>query len=257
MRFSPIAFMGNPVYDIQYLLMGAGGAGGNDAGGGGGAGGFVSGSTSIQMGLAYSINVGTGSAGSNGTDTIAFNLTALGGGKGGSSTQNGFDGGSGGGAYKLKTGGTGSVGQGFNGGDSQASNFPGGGGGASVAGNDGAAGSAPGGDGKAWLNGILYGGGGGAGQSPSGDFPGPGGAGGGGTGARNSTTAATTGTDGLGGGGGGGCSNTTNGFNIGARGGNGVVIVRYPGSPIAIGGVITESGSFTYHTFASSSTLLT
>jgi hypothetical protein len=118
----------------------------------------------------------------------------------------------------------------------------GGGGGASEAGGTGVTGSAgDGGDGIAWLDGNYYGGGG-AGiyfQSGSGSN-GTGGIGGGG----NPNTSGTSNT-----GGGGGGSYTS-----ASLGGDGVVIVRYPGPIVlATGGTITQSGSFVYHTFTSGS----
>jgi hypothetical protein len=56
----------------------------------------------------------------------------------------------------------------------------------------------------------------------------------------------------TGGGGGGGGSNNGGG----STGGSGVVIVRYPGTPVATGGTITQSGGYTIHTFTSSGTFI-
>ena len=36
---------------------------------------------------------------------------------------------------------------------------------------------------------------------------------------------------------------------IGGNGANGIVIIRYPGNPIATGGTISQSGGYTIHTF--------
>jgi len=51
--------------------------------------------------------------------------------------------------------------------------------------------------------------------------------------------------------GGGGNTGLANGGN----GSGGIAIVRYPGTPKAQGGTITQSGGYTYHTFTSNGTL--
>jgi hypothetical protein len=143
--FSAIGMLaGKPFASVQidYLLIAGGGAGGAvnaalpnrgfDYAGGGGAGGYISGSTLLSSRIQpYSFNVGKGglsgggtplpnSNGLNGGDTTFLGLTAFGGGGGAGVNSNGLDGGSGGGGdiYFLspKLGGSGSVGQGFNGG---------------------------------------------------------------------------------------------------------------------------------------------
>jgi hypothetical protein len=86
-----------------------------------------------------------------------------------------------------------------------------------------------------------FGGGGGGARS---SFPlGLGGIGGGGNGIVNDVSAATTGSANTGGGGGGAY------FGGGAKGGSGIVIIRYPGPPIATGGTITSVDGDTIHTF--------
>jgi hypothetical protein len=95
----------------------------------------------------------------------------------------------------------------------------GGGGGATSAGN-----GRDGGGGKTWVNGVEYAFGG---KAPGGiDFGnGPGSGGNGGTSAGGATD-----------------------------GENGIVKLRYLGTPIATGGTITQSGGYTYHTFTSNGT---
>jgi len=75
--------------------------------------------------------------------------------------------------------------------------------------------------------------------------------GGGGAGAPNTSTAATPGADNTGGGD--GASRAATGLGIGGLGGSGVVVARYAGGPIAIGGDdIRTAGGFTYYTFTTS-----
>jgi hypothetical protein len=138
--FSAIGMLaGKPFASVQidYLLIAGGGAGGSvnqallnrgfDYAGGGGAGGYISGSTLLSSRIQpYSFNVGKGGLsggtnanGNNGGDTTFLGLTAIGGGGGAGLNNPGLDGGSGGGGdiYFLspQLGGSGSVGQGFNG----------------------------------------------------------------------------------------------------------------------------------------------
>lgn len=78
---------------VDYLIIAGGGAGGGvsattPAGGGGGAGGVIQGSVNLNAGT-YSIVIGSGGSKStttpsNGSDSIFNNLTAIGGGRGGS-----------------------------------------------------------------------------------------------------------------------------------------------------------------------------
>jgi hypothetical protein len=157
--------------------------------------------------------------------------------------NNGFAGGSGGGAVGLYgTGGAGTPGQGNNGGSINSDDVPaqrhgagGGGRGGGVALN-----STTGGAGYTWLNGVTYargGDGGGAGTLES-----------------NPIVHGAAGAAGTGNGGGGG-NGVPAGWGHGGAGGSGVVIIRYPvGTMEATGGTKTNSGGYTYHTFTSSGT---
>jgi hypothetical protein len=122
---------------------------------------------------------------------------------------------------------------------------------------------------------LYYGGGGGGGAFIGCNYAGNGGLGGGGAGscngglgnalgggsATNSGQNGSTGDNQAGGnggantGGGGGGGSWDQGH--GGTGGSGVVIVRYAGSPVASGGVITQTGGYTIHTFNSSGILTT
>lgn len=254
MRFTPMAFMGNQytVLATEYLIVGGGGGGGNYAGaflhaaGGGGAGGFLSGSLNLILNptYPYPIIVGTNGGfsgtidtpGTNGTDSIAFALTASGGGGGGgskASNLSGLDGGSGGGAgfFASSTGGGGAgiSGSGFRGANSFYSSTPspsgtyryGYGGGAATTASAGTVASvsiagAP----KAWVDGQLYAGGG-----PT-----------------------YTGLSGSGG--------PPDATNAQQDGSPGIVKIRYAGTGSQFtGGTIEYSGSYTYHTFTASATL--
>ena len=87
-------------------------------------------------------------------------------------------------------------------------------------------------------------GGGGAGKefdAPTLSAPGGGGIGGN----EFNVPTGSAGTPNTGGGGGGA-------FTF-AKGGSGIVKIRYTGTPIATGGTITTVGAYTYHTFNSSS----
>jgi hypothetical protein len=281
---------------VEVLIVAGGGGGGSDMGGGGGGGGLIYASAVALTSTSYTITVGGGGAGalagvgqakgSNGGNTTAFGLTAIGGGGGASchdrSTSPAGDGGSGGGASgggTLPSGGSGgggygggirglgTVGQGNNGGTGIYAWYPGGGGGAGAAGSTA---PAKGGDGLEYnITGVSYfwaGGGGGSGYSGNGGDGGKGGGGGGavgttyggvglnngspgGGGSPNSQTNTPGGNAGAntGGGGGGGSHYSTN--NFGGNGGSGIVIVRYPGVQRATGGTVTSIGGYTIHTF--------
>jgi hypothetical protein len=71
-----------------------------------------------------------------------------------------------------------------------------------------------------------------------------GGIGGGGNGGFSSTPQ-ITGSINTGGGGGGGAATA---FGA-AKGGSGIVAIRYNGTPIALGGEITQSEGYTYHVY--------
>jgi hypothetical protein len=260
---SVIAQTGPPI-DIDYLIIaGGGGAQAINSGGttgGGGAGGFLSGSATVTPGYTdLSISVGPGGLrtfgatvgdgeGNDGNNSTFLGLTAIGGGGGGNKTGGnnvytgpGRNGGSGGGAGAsgltspqigpyTGSGGTGSVGQGFNGGGSFTfgntnlgnQQFRGGsGGGAGGAANDAAnsVSSIPGIE-KAWLDGFKYAGGGAA--------------------QLNVDTNTTSGSGGR----------TQNNTTVGTEGKNGLVKLRYSSSvALFTGGEINISGGYVYHSF--------
>lgn len=246
--------------DVGYLIVGGGGGGGAAAGGGGGGGGVRTGTATALSGD-QTITVGTGGAGgigsfpdsaqqsrgSNGEDSVAFGVIALGGGGGGTYFSNttpaawgGLAGGSGGGASHTGPGGaaggneqgnpgaTGEIGCG--------SSSGGGGGGAGQSGSVGTSmQGGKGGDGTlSNITGVSqYYAGGGAGGGDDritgclytgipGVVPNVGGLGGGGA---STATHGEAGTDGLGGGGGGAQLNTAT--YSGGRGGSGIVAARY------------------------------
>ena len=237
---------------FDYLIVAGGGAGGGDNGAGGGAGGFISGSGCLPQST-YIVKVGNGGAPGNNGQTSSFNNSvAIGGGLGAINTQNANSGGSGGGAsYLGGASGAGTFGQGFKGGE-RGSQANGGGGGASQSGQNGGAiyDGAPGGAGLPWVDGNYYAGGGGGAALylvMTGKTGGAGGLGGGGNGGNSQYITGTAGTPNTGGGGGGG--------GTGSAGGSGIVKIRYFGSgSLAVGGQISYSGSYTYHTFTSSGT---
>lgn len=222
----------------DYLVV-AGGGGGGSNGGGGGAGGYKTsiGGTALSLiaNTAYASQVGSGgpgaanfsyASGTNGTNSIFFNISTMGGGAGsgpGGFANNGGSGGGGGWGSGNSTKGLASpTGQGNNGGDG-ISNAAGGGGGAGAVGGTGSSGvSGNGGNGLAnSISGtsVTYAGGGGGGGGNYGVTAGSGGTGGGGLGGPGGGNA----TANLGGGGGGGGGN--GGF--GGNGGSGIIIVRY------------------------------
>ena len=236
------------VVDVLMVGGGGGGGGGYYGGGGGGAGGFKYFSQRTLAAATYASVIGSGGAVQvSGTDTTFDGQTALGGGRGGDTAQNGTAGGSGGGGGSghspFRPGGAGTANQGNQGGrgyDSPGQAAGGGGGGASAAASDasGPSGTA-GGNGYTegatvydWeadsgatvafkINGAgtaFAGGGGSSGITGTGAS---GGTGGGGTGGGPS--AATAGAANTGGGGGSAGGNGQDG----AGGGSGIVIIRY------------------------------
>jgi hypothetical protein len=134
---------------IEYLIVAGGGAGGAYWGAGGGAGGVIYGSVTDPTAATHSIVIGDGGAyssstrGTNGEDSSALGLTAIGGGAGGGNysptdqTQyGGVAGGSGGGAKGSYTPGSGTTGQGNSGGvDTSGYKGSGGGGKGSIGGS--------------------------------------------------------------------------------------------------------------------------
>jgi hypothetical protein len=232
--------------DVEYLIVAGGGGGAGWANGGGGGGGLLTGSLSVSTGYTSSIVVGDGGAGGagasaeldgvNGDNSVALGFTAVGGGGGGGSIPNDVapSGGSGGGGNYFGTaGGSGTPAQGNDGGVNLPGNGNngGGGGGAGTAGSDSTSGQ--GGNGGNGLansitgTAVIYAGGGGGGTNFN-FAGGSGGTGGGGRGGAN--PAAVAGTDKLGGGGGGGGATTNSSASglDGAKGGSGIVIIRYP-----------------------------
>jgi hypothetical protein len=293
----------------RYLIVAGGGGGGMDMGGGGGGGGFINSTSTKLFPGAFPVIVGAGGTGAPragtgpgtqgatahqftipataGQNSEFLGLTAVGGGRGGTSYYPytpgaaGGNGGSGGGASGYsdggtRSGGTGVSGQGFRGGNGGGQYYSGGGGGAGGQGVDSTARS-DGGPGR--LDDILgtayywAGGGGGSGYSIQG---GNGGIGGGGGGAIGTTTGGAGLNNGQAGGGGGtgtqantpggnGGANTGGGggggshyaaTNQGGNGGAGIVAVRYSGGQRAVGGTVTTVGSDTLHTFLTSGTLI-
>jgi uncharacterized repeat protein (TIGR02543 family) len=231
------------VNTMDYLLVAGGGGGGGRIGGGGGAGGLLTGTSSVTPNTTIPIVVGTAgkagqvsvgdSTGSNGGNTRALSLDAIGGGGGGGTDGfNGLAGGSGGGAGRWQTAaipGAGTTGQGNSGGDttySASTDRSGGGGGAGGVGADGGV-SGNGGVGLASSitgTSLFYAGGGGGGSNNNVGTvaaPGVGGSGGGGAGSRISIGLSGSANTG-GGGGGGGFTSEPGG--TGGYGGTGVVI---------------------------------
>jgi hypothetical protein len=224
---------------------------------------------------AYTVVVGAGGnggainvAGSNGGNSSFHTITATGGGGGARNNTAGNSGGSGGGAGGGGAappaggfaGGAGSASQGFKGGNSMVISSPwsgpGGGGASEVGRPAGQAGvnatGGKGGEGQiSRITGNLTyyagGGGGGGGNTTGGTggrtIGGVGGLGGGGRGGDQdiASPAATVGINGTGGGGGGGRSQ--GGDMAGARGGSGIVVVRYPISKPQIAGITATGGS--------------
>jgi hypothetical protein len=237
------------ILPVDYLIVAGGGGGGQtnfledlQYSGGGGAGGLLSGSLYLDgTTSSYSVVVGAGGTGGGNNDTsagkggnsTAFGLTAQGGGGGGNAYGPGANGGSGGGAsYSENVFGLGTAGQGFNGGGrGNVGGFERGGcgGGAGGAATD-TGGDTNAGPGVFWLDGGYY------------SF--------GGRGFNGLSGAA----GGVNTGNGGKAIYSVDEPTTAARGGSGVVKIRYKGTPKATGGTITQSGGYTYHTFTSNGT---
>jgi hypothetical protein len=246
---------------VDYIIVGGGGAGSNGTAGGGGGGGFLTGISVILtnsniypvvIGAGGAANPNTQSTGASGVSSSFNSFTALGGGYGantGTNSSNGGNGGNGGGAANYGNNypqGSGTIGQGFAGAASPDANGGGGGGGSGGAfvsatrnGGNGAQSSISG-------TATYYSGGGG-GAGGSGDA-GTGGLGGGTNGVNDSTAASAASN--TGGGAGGGWSYASG---RGGSGGSGIVIIKYSGTTQkATGGIITQSGGNTIHTFITS-----
>ena len=243
------------------LVAGGGGGGGGLNGGGGGAGGFIETSVTVTSAAYYQVYVGAGGVGamtgslattapSNGTNSSAFSLTAIGGGKGGAEYNSPYahyapsSGGSGGGGNwgnnsNNYIGSDGTTGQGNKGGNnlSNCCFGAGGGGAGAVGGNTTGSGPGAGGAGKASvITGTTLAGGGGGSLRAGGNTAGTGGAGGsggGGAGASsgsaipNATGGPQSGSANTGGGGGAGVFQGATTDGKGAQGGTGVVVVRW------------------------------
>jgi hypothetical protein len=229
-----------PSIALALVVAGGGGGGGLN---GGGAGGVRYLLVNLTLGDTSVVVGGGGNSNTNGQNSSFGSVISTGGGAGSNVNLAGGNGGSGGGGSPS---GSGTVGQGFDGTNQIAANIGAGGGGASQKspGSLGGSGSyfelfsnlgfgSPSG----WFGG---GGGGGRESSPTSNT---GGIGGGGNGAIEFGRSATTGSTNTGGGGGAAY------YVTGARGGSGIVIIRYPGPPIATGGTITQVGGDTIHTF--------
>ena len=206
---------------VEVLIVAGGGSGSGSTSGGGGAGGLLQQTVSIAP-QNYSVVVGAGGAapatqvfGNNGQNSSAFNLTAVGGGRGGgtsgSSQANPNSGGSGGGGGRYDNrgscaGASGTSGQGNSGGSCFNDTNPGGGGGG-AGGAGGNATSSQSGNGGPGLSinfdgtTKFYAAGGGGGSSGT---RGTGGSGIGGNGASNGDQGTTSGAVNTGSGGGGG-----------------------------------------------------
>jgi len=288
--------LGNPFTNIDFLVIGGGGAGafndngGGYASGGGGAGGYRTsyGSGSISGGnsevetaykvladgsTTYTVTVGAGSStyrqpasNSQFGDIISY-------GGGSSDRNNSFNGNNGGSASGV-TGfpstniGYGLSNQGSNGGAS--STAGGGGGGAGGTGASATSQTAPGAGGSGQSSSITGsaitragGGGGGAGGTGTGASGGTGGGGAGANGTNNATVGntGTAGTVNTGSGGGGGSGGTSAGSI--ANGGSGIVILRYAtaDATISVGAGLTSSsatdGSDTVVTFTAGTGTIT
>ena len=273
------------VTNVEYLVVAGGGGTSNYNSGGGGAGGLLNASITMNDSITYSITIGEGGAAVNNTDPLTSTsdgddstlngsditlVTTTGGGRAGlrgtSSNNAGGNGGSGGGGGSIGSGGnvagsgntpstTPSQGKDGGVGANLGDYRGGGGGGAGAAGGS----SASGGNGGVGLDmslvinntnatsasvgevsgsSVYFAGGGGAGANSS---PGSGGLGGGGDGGTSSP--ADQGTEGTGGGGGGG--SYPNALNA-AKGGRGVVILRYAATrTITTSGFTAEAGPYT------------
>jgi hypothetical protein len=250
-RFSKPPIPETAKKQFELLVVAGGGSSVTSLGGGGGAGGLQYFSSITPSLGRTAVVVGDGGAsGGRGQNSSFGSIISFGGGAsaGGNNGSNAINanGGSGGGAgFGNGVPGTGSIGQGTSGGTGTGGTNAAGGGGASQSGrayNDpispGAGGSGSFIPSFATIGGFPAGwfaGGGGGGT-------GAGGIGGGGIGGNTPGTPGVTNT-------GGGAGGPAGAGAQGAKGGSGIVAIRYNGTPIALGGEITQSAGFTYHVF--------
>lgn len=289
--YQPIADDGGLCGNTQLkalVVAGGGGGGGNHGGGGGGGGVIYNDNLSINTGT-YSVVVGNGgnggigsvtlnSVGNSGENSSFYNLTAIGGGGGGSRLTTGsvyqakVGGSGGGGAGTIDSltglpgaGKSGTAGQGFAGGNGTsnavAGNGGGGGGAGAIGGNatgtggSGVGTSGSGGNGLSYdISGIAryYGGGGSGGLWGTNQANiGVAGLGGGGLGGYDYVAGRPGALSYFGGGGGGGGGGAPGG----GDGNPGIVIIAYKsGSISATGGVISNANGYTIHTFTKNGT---
>jgi len=240
--------LGATSVSASYLVV-AGGGGGYI--GGGGAGGFLTGTTTLNTTLSYTVTVGAGGAtNANGGNSVFNAVTATGGGGGAAGGAANSGGSGGGGSYSSGAGAAGTSGQG-NAGGSGSVRSGGGGGGASAAGSTapGADTGGNGGNGTASSisgSSVTYAGGGG-GSCGSGTSSG--GSGGGGTGSYSGSSSAPGGVNTGGGSGGAQVVDSP-------AGGSGIVIISYTSATQLFGGgTVTFSGGNCIHTFTTSGTL--
>lgn len=249
---------------VEYLVLGGGGSGAGCwaptdwSAGGGSAGEHLAGTLNLSPGTAYTLRVGAGGPataaqginGNNGEASTFATVTAAAG-IGGryDSSATGVNGPGGRGAHtgtgtSGRNGGAGSGADSARGGGGGAGNGAAGGAGSATAGGAGGAGVASSITGAS----VTRGAGGGGGAAGTGTR-GAGGAGGGGTGG-NSANPPTAGADATGSGGGGAGGEVRSG----AKGGNGIVILKIPDTRTASfsGGVTwsggTPSGGFRVYT---------
>ena len=247
--------------DANVLIVAGGGGGGGNHAGGGGAGGLlyytkrtITGQKTIVVGEGgaggYGYNSGQTLSGTNGGNTSFLNFTSYGGGGGGGGSgtvEEAKDGGSGGGSRNgSSTSGSGTPGQGFSGGSSSAD---GGGGGGGAGGTGSGTSNANGGDGgvgqdHSGVFGTTYGdfgwfasGGGGGSRS---SIPGESSAGGGGAGSVG-TLKADDGQKHTGGGGGAAHYSGASDYELGGRGGSGIVMIKSNGVGKVIPKVVSLS----------------
>jgi hypothetical protein len=270
---------------VEYLIVGGGGGAGTDMGGGGGGGGFLTGTTTVTAqtytitvgdgGASSAVGYAQNNpAGADGGNSSALGLTAIGGGGGGGGhrgdnmqNQAGRLGGSGGGAAgRMTNPGAGTSGQGFGGSFTGTEWNAGSGGGAGGA----AAGIMPGPGRMSSILGTTYWFGGGGGRGGYTFIAGNGGVGGGGGGAGGASgngngyagplglnlggngvpgfvgTGIIGGSGGANTGGGAGGHAHQGSSSAGARkGGSGIVVLRYPTTPVPDFVAATATGGAT------------